>query len=359
VCVVSKALAGVDRHPALSLIADAEELALSITSPGARAGALRMIASTLAAVGDLDRAQQLAGTIIDPAIQARALSAVATGLAEAGQWERAEQLAQTLPNRAVQAGALGAVAKALAEAGHWERAEHLARTITKPTIHDRALAAVATALAEAGHWERAEHLARTITNSEVQARALGTVAQALARAGQWDHAEQLADNLANAVVRVGILTSMAAELADVDENRASTLLREAGALAHGAINPDVKTAAFSTMAGELARTKQWDSAEELINGIDSPTIQARARAAVRASLAASNKSDTTDRNKLARAQRALGIALATSQWLDTAEALSHLDPSAIVAIYEALHTLNARRHTSAPRSSLHTRHATF
>jgi hypothetical protein len=91
----------------------------------------------------------------------------------------------------------------------------------------------------------------------------------------------------------------------------------------------------------LAEAGLWDRAEHAARAITDHTDQAPAFVVIAASLIAASAEERAPMGELlrGRAHKLLAHVLAGSQWRDAVRPLGKLDPWAIVAISEALHSL--------------------
>ena len=122
---VAGALAEAGQHEqAVTVTAEAETGARSITDPDQRAQTLAAVAEALAEAGEHEEAATAARSIVDPDLRARA--PVAEALAEAGEHEEAATVARSITDPDGRARARVAVAEALAARGDTRQARHLA-----------------------------------------------------------------------------------------------------------------------------------------------------------------------------------------------------------------------------------------
>jgi hypothetical protein len=103
----------------------------------------------------------------------------------------------------------------------------------------------------------------------------------------------------------------------------------------------------------LAQTGQWDQAEQIARGITDPYVQVSAFLGIATSLTDATPSDSLERDGSlqVRACRLIAETMAGEHWRDAIEILGKLDPSAIVAIYEALHAFNVDQGDSLLKST--------
>ena len=114
---VAGALAEAGQHEqAVTVTAEAETVARSITDPDQRAQTLAAVAEALAEAGEHEEAASMARSIIDPDLRARA--PVAEALAEAGEHEEAATAARSITDPDGRAGAGGGGRGAGGEGGH-------------------------------------------------------------------------------------------------------------------------------------------------------------------------------------------------------------------------------------------------
>jgi hypothetical protein len=280
---LAKSLAEIDRDRALALAADAEEIAHSIADRDLRIRALTSVVEALAQVREWDRAERIARSVTGnwslqvEDYQATALAMVAKALIEAGEWDRAEQIAHMIPSDDIQAEVLIALAKALTKAGDCERAEQTAYTVT-------------------GYWSRNVEAYRSM--------ALTTVAKALIEAGEWDSTEQIARSISDRDAKAQVLTAL------------TKALTEAG---------------------------QWERAEQIAHGITDPNAQIKTYLLIAETLTTTSTADRAGRDQLleGRACRILADILAGDYWLQAIQPLAKRSASGLLAIDEAIRTLNS------------------
>jgi tetratricopeptide (TPR) repeat protein len=287
-----------DHERAAGLVADAEQIARTITvpdelprmrdEPDDLARTMAEVAGPVAVVGDHERAEQIARTITHPQEQARALIAVAGAVAEAGDHERAaglaadaEQIARTITDIARQGYEVITVAGAVAEAGAPERAEQIARTFTGPEYQAQALARVARAVAEAGDPERAVELAadavqiaRTVTDPLEQGYGSAEieVARAVAAAGDHELAEQIARTVPNSHGQAEALADVAKAVAEAGDHE------QAEHIARTVTEPHGQAQALSGVARAVAEAGDPEQAEQIVRTLTDPYEQVGALA---------------------------------------------------------------------------------
>lgn len=289
----------------------AQEVIDAIKDVRLREWALRELAGALAQAKKCDRAQQLVETIEHDDPKVWALCEVALAFAQAGQSDRANILLDQAHKIATatysRPEVLSSLAGALAQVGQSDRAAPLfeqALGVANASTNDfrkvEMLSRISGDLVQAGKPDRANavfdqalSIAPTITVNEVEAWGLSRFVGALAGKGQYDQAEQIADairhdyqraraliNLAQALTQAGksdranaILDRARQVALPITESRREGLLCEltkalaqagqydqAQQVAEAMTVDDTKTAALSTLAGALARAKQYDRA---------------------------------------------------------------------------------------------------
>ena len=299
------ALAAMDSLRARRLADEAEKLVRSITDPGPRDAALQRLATTMAAIGDIDHAEQLVRSI-EPSSwpQATALRAVVAALARSGRYSQAKQLADSITCLRSRLGALADLVKALAEAD--------------PDWSGR-VADEAQQLAKAE--EEAQQLAPGSRDLRPLVVGLAEIAAALAATDRdrshrlADKAEQFARQAADPGPEV-TLVSLAAALAAADPDRARRLAEEAEQLARDdahAWSPTVP----AELAKALAHADDHECAVELISMI--PDRDARTQAMTELAVVVANAGEYN------RAERLIGTITGSGDWATEklAAALAH------------------------------------
>jgi hypothetical protein len=175
-----------DQARAARLLAEAEQIASSITIERDKALALHRVAVAVAA-SDPGRAEQIASSITSKYYKASALQSVAAAVA-ASDPGRAEQIASSITSEYYKAAALSDVAAAVA-ATDPSRVEQIASSITSEYYSEyykaAALSGVAAAVAAtdpgraARLFTEAERIASAITSEQHKAAALASIAKAL------------------------------------------------------------------------------------------------------------------------------------------------------------------------------------
>src|SRR5262245_30944935 len=184
---------------AAELLAQALQVAETVSDSADKVGVLAEVARGYAAAGRYDRARQIIDTISDIGLGARVLTALAFHQAAAGQTADAgELLSQAL--RTVKASTdpslnkvdiLADIARGYVAAGQEERALQLAMTLRDPSVHTRVVAEVARKYAIGGREEQALRLAHTIADAELRAQAIAVIARQYTAKGQGEKATAL------------------------------------------------------------------------------------------------------------------------------------------------------------------------
>ena len=287
----------------------AEALVAAVTSPAPQAFALAVLARTLTAAGQHDRAaaiaaqaESVARSAADPGTGERALSALAGALGIAGQFRQAEELAGAITDPAEQALALTDLAGYLADAGQPQesaavalRAEALALSLPDSASRLRAMAAAAVALARAGQPERAivlaeqvESAARSVTDSFEQFDAPAMTARAWAGTGQYERALGYVLSLEDPYSQALPLAEVVKALARAGQpQRAQTLAR----LIHV---PGEQDEALAAVVEGLATAGRHAEAESLARSLDDFAAQPSALIAVAKALAADGQSQRAE-----------------------------------------------------------------
>lgn len=260
---------------AVRLLAEAEELARSVTYEGSRARQLADVAEVMAATDPgrgvrlLDEAEELARSIIDGGSRAQEFMRIAEVMAAADPRRamrlitEAEDLVNAMSEDSPKDTIIGGLAKAAA-ASDSDLAERLANSIVGHHARISALEDVAKAIA-ARDPERAERLARTLQTEYSSYWILKDVGLVVA-ATDPDRADRLADSLDNDS-RVEVLTKIAATVAPTDARRAVRLLAEAEVLAHRIID-DPTSVSILTRIAQLWAEMDPRQAVRLLNEIE-------------------------------------------------------------------------------------------
>jgi hypothetical protein len=149
----------------------------------------------------------------------------------------------------------------------------------------------------------AEQIAAATDAAEPRASALQRLAEAATRSGDYDHAERIAGTISEPRPKAEALADLAAALAATAPGRAAALADQAGQLAATLADADIKAAAMLYMAKALAQP---------------PDLAAALRE---------------------RACRFLAFSLtANSSWRESFAVLAKLEPSALLAVGQALLT---------------------
>lgn len=270
----------------------AAQIALA-TTEGRRGETLQRLTKQLADACEWDRAERVA-CAAQPALDADGyghepaeLRELVRRLADAREWDRAERAANAINALNWQEWALRDVIDRLVSAGEWDRAERISKAIARPRQRAWDLGAVAEGLADAGDWDRAVRTAQSIPlESELRAWMLTGLAARLASIDA-DRAILVADEAAQAARAVTIprwraheLSGVAEALVNVDYGRARKAAEEAEHAARTRVHGWKWTRLLHGLAMELARTEEWDRAEQTAQAIS----DAESRAGVLRSL---------------------------------------------------------------------------
>lgn len=320
-----------------SLLHEARTIADSIANPDERASALQLVAEAVARAGDHVGAEDIARSITDPDEQAWALRLVAEATAQTGDSKPAEDIAGRISHSDEKARALRSVAEALTRTGDYQRAERIARGITNPDEKARALRSVAEARTRAGENDRASTLLRdaetaaaAIISPGERASALRSIAESMARAGDHDEGRTLARSIPKSGERASALRLVAGAVAQAgDDDRARALLGDAEAAARSLINPAEQARALRSVAEALASTGDHDKAEKIARSIANPgehalALQLTAEAVLRAGQHDRAEALLQDAETLARSitntgERALALELMAEAVLRTGQ----------------------------------------
>ncbi|NUS01784.1 MAG: hypothetical protein HOV97_04380, partial [Nonomuraea sp.] len=206
---IAVAVAATDRERARRLTTEVERLAVQVTFPDARTGALVALVAAMAASGDHEpaarRSREAENLIahLDDDYAGDFLGDLAQAWSAGGQYDRAETLVRRIPDSDECMDALAELAHAAALAGDHERAKRLADDVETGWGQGRAdyrrVAALAEALMVAGDPERArrmlshaETLAHDIRDRE-RAHAVALLMTTANACQAFDRVRQLAD----------------------------------------------------------------------------------------------------------------------------------------------------------------------
>ena len=219
------------------LIAEAEQLASTITDPGHRAQILAGIASTVAQVDPKHaaalalRADEIAATIND--ISGRAAATVASALTRTGQWQKAESVARMISDPDDLAQALAELAAAITgtdpeqAAKFATEAEKVARAAPQRHHRVRMEPNVVVALTETREWGHLDQAIQDHYNPADPDPLLASAASALTLAGLSERAEIAARAITSPDTRARALAQLAAAIADTDPDRAAKVAADA------------------------------------------------------------------------------------------------------------------------------------
>lgn len=279
--LLARAVAAEDPARALSLVNEAEAIALSEiesrTNTNYFEWSLVDVAEALVDIGDSDHAAAIIKSRVGLSYEAEASSRIIDAMANVGEYDRAESFARgedSIPRRL---DLLTQVARALAKVAP-ERARALANEIEtvarSMNPDDNGGSKVAVALISIGEYDRAEALARSTGGAD-------DVALALAAAGEYRRAEAF---VRSAEISTGTRAKVAALSGDYD--LAGTLVRSirnqwekertllfivesaakarqyyaAATTARSIYDKDKRAYALAVVAGELARGDDIDRA---------------------------------------------------------------------------------------------------
>ena len=321
--LVAKAVAVEDRPRALSLINEAEAIALSEIDREINANftewSLIDVAEALVDIGDFDRAVTVVRSHIGLSHDREASSRVIDAMADAGEYDRAESfaraedfiprrldsltqvaraLANVAPDRAralaneietvarrMNPGRSGGpeMAVALISIGEYDGAEILARSaggandvtlaLAVAGEYDRAEAFVRSAkvsidtqakmAALAGDYDLAETLARSIRGQWEKDRTLLFIVELAARARQYNIAVTIARSIYDKDKRARALAVVAGELARGDDlDRALSVVSEAERIAFE--GDEITLSTVVEVAGATAMAGNYDQADEIV-----------------------------------------------------------------------------------------------
>ncbi|MFD3499323.1 hypothetical protein [Streptomyces sp. NPDC058678] len=333
---------------ALSLLHDVEELFPRWDVVRFAGKELTAVVSSLAAVGEMDRAAALLGRII-PDQRRGAVTALVRCLAASGAHERARALAESYildrsddPLRVYDVN--GALVRGLAQAHDFDRAESVIRETPDFYFRSECGGDLALAMAEAGLHDRAKALVDELTTS-VPVAGTPDVVRALIKVGEHDWAVALAAEAESYVdeqeevhwASVVPLAGVMVALGRYDEAvvRVERLLQDLD---------EQTTRAVTEVVSALADAGALGQAERLTRLLVAPASAAQAYTSVAAA--------ATDP---AQARRLTALALQAGGWVPALPALLRHAPETVPLVIDAAHEMkSACRHRPEPPTAART-----
>jgi tetratricopeptide (TPR) repeat protein len=260
------------------------EVARGIDSLEGRAEIISLVAFKYADAGQIDHAVEIAETINDSYLRDTALAGIAAKCIETGVADYADTLADTIEDDTAFALATEQMAVAYAEQGAFEKSIEVAHKLEEsaPTLNRIALSCVSN-----GHFDQALEAARSIDYPDLKAPLLIELAARAQRDQQntdalefLREATETAEDIEFADQRISTLVSIALVTNRCgQENQALELLSKAQDQCKESegFDPD---AVLAQIAAAYAELKRYDSADQVIEEIESPFQFAHATARV-------------------------------------------------------------------------------
>jgi len=204
------------------------------------------------------------------------LKLIATSMAKEGKIERALDIARSIEHSPNNALALSIVAAELAKAGKTERADlvfsealDIAKSFEEARWKEIALRGIASEMAKAGKIEQALDIAKSMEDRNAKASALTVIAAELARAGKTEQADlifsevlDIAKSMENRNAIASALTVITAELARAGKTeQADLIFSEVLDIAKSIERSYFKGKALSAIASELAKAGKTEQAD--------------------------------------------------------------------------------------------------